>query len=205
MKRRILFFIVGLIILTFGVVLIIQSNVGASPWDALAVGESKVFNISVGSFVFINGIILILINSILLKEKPDILSAITVFVIGRLIDFWLVYVFTEYSPEGSVQKFASLFTGILILGIGVPMYLQAKFPSSPMDNIMVAIHRRFGLSLRISRIISEGSALVLAYLFGGPIGIGTIIVTISLGPVVQFFYQRFETLLLRKQPSRSTV
>jgi uncharacterized membrane protein YczE len=81
------------------------------------------------------------------------------------------------------------------------MYLQAKFPASPMDKIMVAIHKRFGLSLRISRIISEGSALLLAYLFGGPIGVGTIIVTISLGPIVQFFYHRFEPLIFR-EPTR---
>ncbi|MGG3736894.1 YczE/YyaS/YitT family protein [Aeribacillus pallidus] len=195
MKERALFFIVGLFILTLGVGLIIKSGLGAAAWDAFAVGESNVFGITVGTCIFINGIVLIFINSFLLKKKPEILAAATIFVIGALIDFWLLIVLEPFTPHNLFLQVSYLIAGILTLGVGIAIYLQAKFPASPMDTLMVAIHQRFGLKLRTARIISEGFALTLAFIFKGAIGIGTIMVTLTLGFVVQYFYPKFENLL----------
>jgi len=205
MKERILFFIVGLFILTLGVGLIIQSGLGASAWDALAVGESKTFGITVGTCVIINGVLLIFLNSFLLKKKPEYFAGVTIIVIGTLIDFWLL-ILEPYTPVNNLLlQLSFLITGIVILGIGIAVYLQAKFPASPMDTLMVAIHKRFGLSLRIARIASEGFALTLAFLFKGAIGVGTIIVTVTLGFVVQYFYSYFEFLLNKMGQKFSTT
>jgi uncharacterized membrane protein YczE len=205
MKERFLFFTAGLLILTMGVALIIKSNLGASAWDALAVGESQMFNLTVGTFVFINGIVLIFLNAFLMQKKPEVLAAISILVIGALIDFWLLIIFKDLSPATLAgQSFALLF-GILGMGIGVAVYLQAKFPASPMDTLMVAIHTRFGLNLRNSRIISESFALLLAFLFRGAIGVGTIVVTLTLGLVVQFFYPRFEKMLEKMQAPKKPI
>ncbi|WP_028402777.1 YczE/YyaS/YitT family protein [Ectobacillus panaciterrae] len=198
MKERFAFFTLGLLILTLGVALIIKSNLGASAWDALAVGESRMFDLTIGTCVFINGIVLIFINAFLLKKRPEILAAATIFVIGMLIDFWLLVVLKDFSPQAVFLQYTALISGILTMGIGVAIYLQAKFPSSPMDTLMVAIHTRFNLNLRTSRIISETFALLLAFLFKGAIGVGTIIVTASLGFVVQYFYPMFAQMLKRQ-------
>lgn len=195
MRERIIFFFVGLLILTLGVALIIKANLGASSWDALAVGESATFGLTVGTCVFINGIILIFINAFLLKRRPEVFAALSIFIIGLLIDFWLLVGLENFAPANLGVQWAALAVGIISLGVGVAVYLQAKFPSSPMDTIMIAISERFGLSLRSSRMISEGLALALAVAFGGAVGIGTVIVTLSLGFIVQFFFPKFEKLL----------
>jgi uncharacterized protein len=195
MRERIVFFFAGLLILTFGVAMIIKAGLGASSWDALAVGESTTFGITVGTCVFINGIILIFINAFLLKKRPEVLAALSIFIIGLLIDFWLLIGLKNYAPVNLGVQSATLAAGIIALGIGIAVYLQANFPSSPMDTIMVAISERFGLSLRSSRLISEGLALAMAVAFGGPVGVGTVIVTLSLGFIVQFFFPIFEKLL----------
>ncbi|MBY6052668.1 YczE/YyaS/YitT family protein [Cytobacillus firmus] len=205
MKERLLFFIIGMLILTMGVALIIRSNLGASAWDALAVGESQMFNLTVGTFVFINGIVLIFINAFLMKKKPEVLAAISILIIGALIDFWLLIIFGDLSPQTLAMQSIILFVGILLMGMGVAIYLQAKFPASPMDTLMVAIHTRFGLNLRNSRIISESFALLLAFLFRGAIGVGTIVVTLTLGLVVQFFYPVFERALGKMQAPKGPV
>lgn len=199
MTIRFAYFVVGLIILTAGVALIIKAGLGASAWDALAVGQSKLFNLTVGTFVFINGIILMFLNAFLLKKKPELLAAGTIFIIGLLIDFWLLIVFKVFNPTDIVLQVLTLVIGILTLGVGIAIYLQAKFPASPMDTLMIAIHKRFKLNLRTSRILSEGFALLMAFLFRGAIGVGTIVVTLTLGPVVQYFYQRFEKRINKKE------
>ncbi|KSU58736.1 hypothetical protein AS034_19460 [[Bacillus] enclensis] len=205
MMRRSLFFTIGLFILTLGVSLIIKSGLGASAWDALAVGQSRMFGITVGTAVFINGIVLIALNAVIMKKRPDILATATIFVIGLLIDFWLLIVLAEFAPSMLINQFIALGFGILTVGLGVAIYLQAKFPASPMDTLMVAIHTRFGLNLRNSRILSEGFALTLAFLFRGDIGIGTILVTVLLGFVVQYLYPIFEQLFERKAVAKVAV
>jgi uncharacterized protein len=205
LMRRSLFFTIGLFILTLGVSLIIKSGLGASAWDALAVGQSRMFGITVGTAVFINGIVLIALNAVIMKKRPDILATATIFVIGLLIDFWLLIVLAEFAPSMLINQFIALGIGILTVGLGVAIYLQAKFPASPMDTLMVAIHTRFGLNLRNSRILSEGFALTLAFLFKGDIGIGTILVTVLLGFVVQYLYPIFEQLFEKKAIAKVAV
>ncbi|WP_064092903.1 YczE/YyaS/YitT family protein [Rossellomorea aquimaris] len=205
MKRRLLFFTIGLFILTMGVALIIKSGLGASAWDALAVGESNMFGITVGTAVFINGIVLIVLNALIMKKKPDVLAAGSILIIGMLIDFWLLVVFNNFAPEVLFNQLLALASGILTMGLGIAIYLQAKFPASPMDTLMVAINTRFGLNLRNSRIISEGFALSLAFLFRGDIGIGTILVTLLLGFVVQYSFPLFEQLFERKSFAKQAV
>ncbi|WP_080846142.1 YczE/YyaS/YitT family protein [Cytobacillus gottheilii] len=199
MKVRFIFYVIGLILLTMGVSLIIKSQLGASAWDALAVGQSNLFEITVGTCVFINGIVLIFLNAFLMKKKPEVLAALSILVIGIMIDFWLLIAFEQLLPATTLLKWVVLLAGIAVTGIGVSIYLQAKFPASPMDTLMVAIQTRFGFNLRNSRILSESFALLLAILFRGAIGIGTIVVTLTLGFVVQFFYPKFEHLLQKWQ------
>jgi uncharacterized protein len=197
MKERFGFFLVGLFFLTLGVSVILKANVGAASWDALAVGEANMFGISIGTSVFINGIILIIINAILLKKKPEILAGVTIFIIGMIMDFWLVRVLGDFNPTTVVAQYTTLLVGTLMYGLGIAIYLQAKFPASPMDGVMVAISTRFGLSLRTARFITDGSALLLAVLFKGAIGIGTIIVTILLPLVIQVSHPSCARLMER--------
>ncbi|WP_066049267.1 YczE/YyaS/YitT family protein [Robertmurraya korlensis] len=203
MKNRIVFFLCGIIILTFGVCLIIQAGLGAGAWDALAIGEARVFGLSMGTCVLINGIILIIINSILQKKRPEYLAGLTILTIGLLIDFWFFVLFNHYHPESLPLQVISLICGIIILGLGISIYLQAKLPSSPMDVLMVAIHDRFGLSFGVARVIAEGSAFILALLFRGEIGVGTIVVTLTLGYVVQHLHPYFEKLYHKKMRAHS--
>ena len=70
---------------------------------------------------------------------------------------------------------------------------------------MVAINTRFGLNLRNSRLISEGFALSLAFIFRGDIGIGTILVTLLLGSVVQYTYPLFQQLFEGKTVRNEAV
>ncbi|UOK58492.1 hypothetical protein MGI18_04345 [Bacillus sp. OVS6] len=50
---------------------------------------------------------------------------------------------------------------------------------------MLTLHQKFGLSLMAAKTIGEVGALVLALLFAGPIGLGTIIITFGIGPLIQ--------------------
>ncbi|MDL4841833.1 YczE/YyaS/YitT family protein [Aquibacillus rhizosphaerae] len=196
-KTKILFFVTGLIVLSFGISLTIKADLGAGAWDALNVGLSSLTGLTVGNWVIIMGVILMVVNALIGKERPDLFSLITIFVIGFMIDFWLLIVMTNWHLEGFLIQGLSLMVGIVILGFGVSLYLQPKLSLNPVDGLMVALQKRFKINLLTAKTITEVFALLLAILLGGPIGIGTFIILLCIGPVIQLF-EPFAKKMLNK-------
>jgi uncharacterized protein len=195
--KRLLFWLLGIIILSLGASLTIKANMGVGAWDALNVGLSRIYGFTVGSFVIIIGIILLFVNAVLLKSRPDYMAVFTFFIIGSLIDFWMLIVFRNFEPNEFTLKLVTLVVGLLIIGLGVAMYLQPKFPLNPIDNFMMGVSKRLGVSLVVAKTIGELIALVLALIVKGPIGYGTIIVTIGIGPSIQLFVPFIEKVATR--------
>ncbi|WP_226038230.1 YczE/YyaS/YitT family protein [Aquibacillus saliphilus] len=194
---RALMYIIGLIILSLGVTLTIKSDMGIGAWDALNVGLSTIM-FTVGTWVILVGIILIIINSILLKHKPDLYALITIFVVGFGVDFWLI-VFKNFNPQNFGLKILIFSLGMFLLALGISVYLQAKFAPVPIDNLMIAIHTRFGVRMSVAKTIGELIALTFALIFKGPIGIGTILVTFLIGPIIHVLHPRIEKIFARYQ------
>nr|WP_256558168.1 membrane protein [Halobacillus sp. A1] len=188
---------VGLIIISFGISLTINADLGVGAWDAMNVGLTNTFGLTVGNWVIIIGAILILTNALIAKEKPDFLAVITIVILGKFIDFWLLNVFADLELTQMVFQIITLVGGIFIIAVGVACYLQPKFSLNPVDNFMVALQKRFGLSLTVSKTLTEGVALLLAIIFGGPIGIGTIIILVCIGPFIQFLDPKAEKVMNR--------
>jgi uncharacterized protein len=195
--KRLLFWLLGIIILSLGASLTIKANMGVGAWDALNVGLSRIFGLTVGTFVIIIGLILLFVNALLLKSRPDYMAVFTFFIIGTLIDFWMLVVFRNFEPNEFILKLVTLVVGLLIIGLGVAIYLQPKFPLNPIDNFMMGVSKRLGVSIVVAKTIGELIALVLALIVKGPIGFGTIIVTVGIGPSIQLFVPIIEKLAHR--------
>ena len=193
-----LFYIIGLSFLALGISVMILADLGAGAWDAMYVGLSDHTGLSVGTWILLIGIFLILLNSLILKKMPEFLSVITILIIGSLIDFWLIVVFASFSPDDFALRVLMFIGAILIIALGISSYLQSNFARNPMDTLMMAIQYRTGRSLAFSKTVMEVTVLIIALLLGGPIGIGTFIVTFSIGPLIQLFIgpiTRFRTHL----------
>ncbi|MDG4657523.1 YitT family protein [Ectobacillus antri] len=190
-SSKILLFLTGIMVLTLGISLTIKANVGLGAWDALAVGQSQTFGLTVGTWMIINQAALLFINAWLLKERPQFLAAITFVLIGLFVDFWLLQVFPNWQPDGMTLRWGVLLLGIIVIGLGAGMYLQAEMPMlNPIDMFMMALKKRFNVSLMTAKTLGELVALVLAFILQGPINIGTIVITVIIGPVVQFFFKQ---------------
>ncbi len=191
MKNRviiILFYVFGLTLLSLGISLMLLADLGAGPWDAMYVGLSDLIGLSVGSWIFIVGVFLILFNGLIMKKIPDFSAIITIVMVGALIDFWLLWVFANFVMPMMAIRISMLAGGVVVIAIGIACYLQSNFARNPMDSLMIAIQQRTGRSLSFAKTVMELTVLVIAFFLGGPIGIGTVLVAITIGPLIQFFY-----------------
>ncbi|WP_227937998.1 YczE/YyaS/YitT family protein [Alkalihalobacillus deserti] len=182
----------GLLIVSFGVTLTILAGLGAGAWDALNVGLAIQTRFSVGNWVIFVGIILIGLNALLTRTKPVVHSLLTIFILGYFIDFWLIIVFNDTLFSGFMLQMIILLLGIVLIAFGASIYMQAEFALIPIDAFMFVLRDVLGVNLMVAKTIAELTALVAAFFVGGPIGIGTILVTFLIGPLIQFFFPRIE-------------
>lgn len=189
MGKKILFYLVGITVACFGVTFMIKANVGAGPWDIVNIGLVNKVGLTFGTWVIIWQIIFLVINSFLLKKRPEYESIITVVLWGLMMDFWMEIVFKnmQLATLPPLLKWGFFLMGVLLIGVGVGIYLTSNLPRMPYDGTMVAISSRFKLGLNISRTILEVTAVVLAVSIGGKIGIGTVLIVLLIGHIIQFF------------------
>ncbi|KMN45649.1 YczE/YyaS/YitT family protein [Bacillus sp. LK2] len=187
--QRCLIYIIGLFVLSLGVVCMIKSNVGIAPWDALNVALSERIGLTIGSWVFIIGGILIFINSLIKMKLPNIAGFIPIFIIGTFVDLLNLKILSSVKVDVLLFKWSLFFIGLCILALGIAIYLRASLPSVPNDELMLAITARTGWGINITKTIGEAIAFVLAIVLQGPVGLGTIIVLLCLGVIVGLFDQ----------------
>jgi len=197
------FYGLGLIILALGIALTIQSQLGTSPFDALLVGLSENIGFTVGSWEIILALIIIIMNSLLIRKRPEFLGLVSAILTGVGIDLWLKLIETLIAPELWIGKLISYIIGLILIGLGTAMYLYTNFAPAPIDQLMLIIRELTKISILFSRTLQYLLFMILAIIFGGPIGIGTVITLFLGGPILSFFMpiveKRLDAFLLRRE------
>jgi uncharacterized membrane protein YczE len=182
-----LLYVCGILILTLGIALTILSKMGTSPFDALLVGLFRTVGLTIGSWEIILGGVLVLFNAVALRRRPEFLALLTAFITGIGIDLWLFLLRDWLHPETLIGQTSCLIFGMVLVGIGVAAYLQANIAPIPMDRSMLVVQELTGLSVILSRALINIVLVALAFIFNGPIGIGTLIITFFGGVFIKFF------------------
>ena len=187
------FFVFGLLVLSFGVALTVKGKLlGVGPWDVLHYGLTRQLGLTIGSWSIISGFLLLTASSIATKQIPKIGTFLNMLLLGLFIDFFLWLLPTIDSLIGAILYFI---LGVVLIGYGIGLYVSADLGSGPRDSIMIMIVDRTGWSIQWVRNGMELLVLILGWILGGPVGIGTVIIAFSLGPIVAFSLPKCNTLL----------
>ncbi|TDU10467.1 YczE/YyaS/YitT family protein [Bacillus subtilis] len=194
-----IFYGLGILILSLGISLTIQSGLGTSPFDALLVGLSKEIGLTVGSWEVLISVILLICNAILTRKKPILLGLVTAFITGIGIDLWLFVVKNTLYLNALLSKLICFGIGLVLIGLGTAIYLQTKFASTPIDHLTLIIRDLSKRTILFSRTLVYALFLVLAIVFKGPIGIGTLLTVCLGGMLLHVFMPIVESHLLSKK------
>ncbi|AWG37060.1 YitT family protein [Bacillus velezensis] len=181
------FYVLGIMILTFGISVTIQSDLGTSPFDALIVGLSVHAGLTVGSWEIIIAFLLICCNSMLKRQRPEFTGMITAFITGIGIDMWLFFLHRIITPEPWYGKAGCFAIGLVVIGIGTATYLHTNFAPIPVDRLTLIVRELTGRSIFFSRTVIYFIFFILAVMLKGPVGIGTLL-TVCLGGVILHFF-----------------
>ena len=182
------FFTIQLGFTLFGlsISMLIQANLGTSPWVTLNVSLAQLTGLSVGTFIVMVGVVVLLI--VLAMREPIGWGTLgNIFSIGPWVDLWLRVV---PSIEGNLSLQLLLLVGsALIMGLASAIYIGVNAAAGPRDSLMLAVQRISGWSLRTARASIEIAVLTAGWLLGGPVGVGTLIFALLIGPSAQWAFR----------------
>lgn len=177
----------GYFVCALGIVMTINAHLGLAPWDVLHEGMTNVLNITMGRANIVLGLILIILNAVF-GENIGWGTVFNMIFVGIFIDFLmfngLVPVFTSFIPS-----FIMMLLGMLVLGYGCFLYIGAGFGIGPRDGLMVALTKKTGKSVRFVKNSVEILAIIVGFVLGGSVGIGTAVMSITGGYFFQFAFK----------------
>ena len=178
--KTLFFLFFGLTLFGLGEALLIVSNLGVTPWTVFAEGVAKNLDISIGLATFLVSIS-ILILWIPLKQKIGIGTVSNAIIIAVTIDLF-VYLL-PYSSNIVLSIFEMIF-GILLVGVGSGIYLITNLGPGTRDGLMKGISENFKKPIYIIRLSIEITVVILGWLLGGTVGLGTLMFAILIGPII---------------------
>ncbi len=131
--------------------------------------------------------VVVMLAWIPLRERPGVGTVLNVLLVGLVMDgtLWLLD-----DVEGTGLRWATLLVGVVSVALGTALYIGAGLGPGPRDGLMTGWSRRYGTSLRAVRTGVELSVLVLGWLLGGSVGVGTMLFAGVIGPMLQWFLGR---------------
>lgn len=180
--------------MVFGVAisLLLRANIGLDPWSVLHQGLSDLTGLSFGRVTQLIGLALVGVNFWVLHLRPDLGTVANMVLVGFWVDIFEAQTWLPVVAEGSWLRGIGVFSsGVLLMGLAIGLYISARFGAGPRDDFVLGSALRLNQSVRLTRSSVEVLVLVVGFLAGGSLGLGTVMFALTIGPTMQFFLWLF--------------
>lgn len=189
LPQRLFVLLIGVAVTEFGSQLFVALNVGADPFMILVQGISRQIGLSYGQASTV--LMLICLIGIFLFDRRYIYpgTLFCIFCLGPLVDFY-AFLFGRVLPQNRPLPLTILLiaVGCIIVSIGIGISVRSEAGACANDLVPVIVHDHLPfLQLCWTRMIWDFGCILVGFVLGGKLGIGTIIALTLYGPGLQFF------------------
>ncbi len=177
----------GLLVFAFGVHLTIYANIGLAPWDCLGMGISYHTPLNYGLSMTVMSVVILCID-LLLRERIGYGTVIDALLTGNFVQMY-----NDLNPLPENRSLwlgiAVMLSGFVFMALGMLIYMKAAQCCGPRDSLLIGLGKRMPrIPIGAVEIILWAAVLLVGWLLGGPVGIGTLISTFGAGAVMQVVY-----------------
>jgi uncharacterized membrane protein YczE len=175
----------GLVFFAFGIVLLLESRLGLSPWDVLSQGIARHTPLSFGDAnIAVALVVLVVAWRLGARVGPGTIA--NAILIGLFLNVLLGLPFVRrLGHEPLAVRVAELVFGILVIGGASALYIGAALGAGPRDSLMLVVSRRTSVRVGVVRAAIESTVTVAGFALGGKVGIGTLAFAFGIGPAVE--------------------
>lgn len=179
LTRRLIQLLVGLFLYGIAIALMVRAGIGLSPWDVLAQGLSFKTGIAFGWVTNLVGLV-VLAFWIPLRQRPGLGTILNVLLIGPSAQLGLDLLPQQTELWAQVLFFAA---GLALLAVATGLYIGPRMGPGPRDGLMTGLHARTGRPIWMVRTAIEVTALIIGWVLGGNVGVGTLAFALLVGPL----------------------
>lgn len=200
MIKRYAYFLLGLMINSFGIVLITKGSLGTSPISSIPYVLSLFTPLSFGEMTFLLNMLFIILQVILLgKHFPPVqfLQIIANVIFSAFIDFSMMLT-TWLVPGNLFFRVLVLLLGCVVLAFGITIEVAPQVITVPGEGIVKVISDVFHINFDKVKNFFDLTLMLIALLISlcvfhelCGIGIGTVISAILVGRIVGFLTHHF--------------
>jgi uncharacterized protein len=199
----------GLALFAAGIVMLLESRLGLSPWDVLNQGIAKHTPLSFG---IANTVVALVVLAVAWRLGATIGpgTVANALLIGVLVDVLTrTHVFAGVEDESVPVRALVLVAGILVIGGASALYIGGALGAGPRDSLMLVLSRRTRRRAGLVRTVLESSVTAVGFALGGKVGIGTLAFALGIGPAIEasFWLLGRSPLAVqgRPEPAASTI
>ena len=177
---------IGFLLFGLSINVIVKASIGLDSWDVFQMALTYHLPLTLGESNIAVALLVVLLDVILREPLGWGTLANAVFV-GVWVDVLKPY--TPTIPALIPFQIAYILLGTLIMGFATAIYIGVDAGAGPRDTLMLGISRIGRVSVRLARTCLEITVVVLGWLLGGPVWLGTLIAALAIGPAVQFAFK----------------
>src|SRR5687767_5124467 len=146
--RDLLVIQIGFLLYGLAIALIVRADVGTGTWVVLEVALADILGIKLGTMTVYMGFA-VLVLALALRERVGWGTLGNILSIGPWLNLFLDLIPTL---SGNLALRIGIFLlGVLVQGIATAVYIGVDAGAGPRDSLMLAIHRKTGVSVRVAR------------------------------------------------------
>ena len=196
LSRRLTQLLVGLALYGVSLALVLRAGLGLAPWDVLHQGLAQHLGTTIGQMVVAVSFV-VLLAWLPLRERPGFGTFANAVLVGVFVDLTLLVL----DPvQAWPVRLLLLLGGVLLNGLATALYIGASLGPGPRDGLMTGLVRRTGRSVRLVRTLIEVTVLLVGFLLGGTVGVGTLLYAVAIGPVAHALLPLFTIASRRAEP-----
>lgn len=177
----------SILLMGFAVSVFTYSGMGVDPFTALNMSISAKLNLSFGFFqMCINAVILVLV-AVVSSKLINIGTIFNMVGVGYVCEFF-TGIYNRILPEtpNMAVKVIAMLLGVFLLSLSASLYFNCDLGVSPYDALGFVLEEKSKLKYKWCRVATDLVCTAIAFVLGGPIGIGTVITAFFMGPVISF-------------------
>lgn len=207
--RRYSFFLLGVIINSFGIALITKAALGTSPISSVPYVFSLRFTPTLGQFTFFVNFLFIVGQIVLLRrefQKIQLLQIGVNVLFSSIIDVSM-NLLSPFAPQGFGQELLWLLAGCAVLAFGIYVEVSPKVLMVPGEGLVSALARVSGIEFGSVKVAFDVTLMSLAAIcsflfFHGlqGVGLGTLISAVLVGLIVKLYRRLFPGIARHLEP-----
>lgn len=188
--KRILFALVGIMLVGIGIAFNSSSKLGNDPIGIVYDGVRNALSLSQEQFGtainFVNwGLIVVLF--FIGRKYINIGTFIYILPYGLFVSLGNKLYNMIFVSDNIVVRWISVIMGCIILYLGVAIFIVVNIGLDPFTGLVMLICDKVKKEYRTVKIVFDIFMIILGVVLGGTLGLITIITAFSAGPLIQFF------------------